>query len=255
MGNMVQRAKSILGTNQFTALFDKGYHTGSEIKTTVELGVEPIVAIPAVSGSSMAPDTAFNVSEFTFDPQTRTYTCPQGNTLSTNGSWYNKERGGPSRKSASSVRVQHFKTRACQACPVLAGCTKNTRGRGRVIERTEHQDFIDVNRRNVEQKEHLYKRRQAIIEHNYGTMKRQWNFHYIITKKGIDRACSDVGLIFTAYNLRRIFNLVGAKMLKEYLRVILRWILASLERFSAQKRPAIESGVFDRDSGNFRLAA
>src|ERR1035437_4186516 len=30
MGNMVQRAKSILGTNEFTALYDKGFHTGSE---------------------------------------------------------------------------------------------------------------------------------------------------------------------------------------------------------------------------------
>ena len=29
MGNMLQRAKSILHTNQFTALYDKGYHTGS----------------------------------------------------------------------------------------------------------------------------------------------------------------------------------------------------------------------------------
>jgi hypothetical protein len=163
MGNMVRRAKSILGTNNFTVLFDKGYHTGSEIRTAIELGTEPIVAIPAISGSSMAPDLAYNVSEFRYDPKNRTYTCPQGNTLSTNGSWYNKERGGLSRKSASSMRVQHFKTKACQDCPVLSSCTKNTRGRGRVIERTEHQDFIDANRRNVEQKEHLYKRRQAII--------------------------------------------------------------------------------------------
>jgi transposase len=32
MGNMLLRAKSILRTNQFTALYDKGYHTGSEFK-------------------------------------------------------------------------------------------------------------------------------------------------------------------------------------------------------------------------------
>ena len=31
MGNMVQRAKSILGCNDFTALYDKGYHTGSDV--------------------------------------------------------------------------------------------------------------------------------------------------------------------------------------------------------------------------------
>lgn len=255
MGTMVRRAKSILGTNQFTALFDKGYHTGSEIKTTVELGVTPIVAIPAVSGASMAPDPAFNVSEFTFDSQTRTYICPQGSVLSTNGTWYNKDRGGSSRKNASSIRVQHFKTKDCKGCPVLNRCTKNTKGRGRVIERTEHQDFIDINRKNVGEKEHLYKRRQAIIEHNYGTMKRQWNFHYIITKKGMDRASSDVGLIFTAYNLRRIFNLVGPEMLKAYLQTILLRILASLDRFTAKMSQEFEPVIFDWDSTDFQQVA
>lgn len=255
MGNMVRRAKAILGTNQFTALFDKGYHTGSELKTAFELGIEPIVAIPAVSGSSMAPDPSYNVSEFIFNPLSRTYTCPQGSTLSTNSTWYNKDRGGSSRKNASPIRVQHFKTKDCKGCPVLSSCTKNTRGRGRVIERTEHQDYIDSNRKNVGEKEHLYKRRQAIIEHNYGTMKRQWNFHYIITKKGMDRASSDVGLIFTAYNLRRIFNLVGSEILQAYLKTLLLRFLAILDRFKAHKRPESESRIFDWDSGNFQLAA
>nr|WP_217179227.1 hypothetical protein [Gillisia limnaea] len=32
MGAMVRRAKSILGNTDFTALFDKGYHTGSELE-------------------------------------------------------------------------------------------------------------------------------------------------------------------------------------------------------------------------------
>jgi transposase len=255
MGNMVRRAKSILRTNHFTALFDKGYHTGSEIKTTVELGVEPIVAIPAVSGASMAPDPAFNVSEFTYDPQTRTYTCPQGSVLSTNGTWYKKDRGGSSRKSASPIRVQHFKTKDCKGCPVLDRCTKNTRGRGRVIERTEHQDYIDINRKNVGEKEHLYKRRQAIIEHNYGTMKRQWNFHYIITKKGMDRASSDVGLIFTAYNLRRIFNLVGPEVLKAYLKALWCCFLALMDLLDAQKTPEYKTKIFDWHSGSFKRAA
>ncbi|SDA95238.1 hypothetical protein SAMN03080617_04027 [Algoriphagus alkaliphilus] len=48
----------------------------------------------------------------------------------------------------------------------------------------------------------------------------------LTTKKGMDRASSDVGLIFTVYKLRRIFNLVRPEMLKEYLRAILCRILA-----------------------------
>ncbi len=55
MGNMVQRAKSILRTSGFTALYDKGFHTGSELKTAQDLGVETIVAIPGVPSTSQAP--------------------------------------------------------------------------------------------------------------------------------------------------------------------------------------------------------
>ncbi|OFY19204.1 MAG: hypothetical protein A2W98_01845 [Bacteroidetes bacterium GWF2_33_38] len=40
--------------------------------------------------------------------------------------------------------------------------------------------------------------------HPADLLKRQWVFSYRITKKGMDRASSDVGFMLTAYNLRRI---------------------------------------------------
>jgi hypothetical protein len=60
----------------------------------------------------------------------------------------------------------------------------------------------------IEQNPHYYRRRQAIVEHPYGTIKRQWGFSYIITKRTMKRTTADVGLMFTAYNLRRIMNIV-----------------------------------------------
>ena len=42
MGNMLQRAKSILHTNEFIALYDKGYHTGSEFKSYAVLNSDPV---------------------------------------------------------------------------------------------------------------------------------------------------------------------------------------------------------------------
>jgi hypothetical protein len=38
-----------------------------------------------------------------------------------------------------------------------------------------------------------------------------------MTKKTIDRAESDTGLILIAYNLRRIINIIGFKTLLKYL--------------------------------------
>ena len=88
MGNMVQRAKSILRTNEFTVLYDKGYHTGSELKTAQDLGIETIVAIPDVPSTSQAPDHDYNFEHFKYDQKSDTYTCPQGEILRTNGTWY-----------------------------------------------------------------------------------------------------------------------------------------------------------------------
>ncbi|MCW2120725.1 hypothetical protein M2326_003051, partial [Flavobacterium sp. 7A] len=60
-----------------------------------------------------------------------------------------------------------------------------------------------------------------------------WGFYYIMTKKTIKRAAADVGLIFTAYNLRRIFNLVDQNLLKKYLKVLTLFILAVTSFFKA----------------------
>lgn len=207
MGSMVRRAKTILKNSSFTALYDKGYHTGSEFDYSYKQGVEVIVAAPDVA--SHAPDPAFDVEHFEYDKATDQYTCLAGQQLTTNGRWYNKASG------KTMNRVKHYKTKACATCELFERCTKNKAGR--LIERTEHMDLIDANKQRLNQRMQLYRRRQAIVEHPFGVIKRQWGFYYIMTRKTIQHATADVGLIFTAYNLRRILNLVAPKNLIAYL--------------------------------------
>lgn len=94
-------------------------------------------------------------------------------------------------------------------------CT-TSKTNGRVIERSEYTEVIDKNKIRIAANPELYRKRQAIVEHPFGVIKRQWGFSYIMTKKGIERASADVGLIFSVYNLRRIFNLIEKNELKEY---------------------------------------
>jgi len=237
---MVQRAAGIVANTKFTALFDKGYHKGLELKLALELGVKTLVAIPDISSASMAPDPAYNVSEFIYHKRKHAYTCPQGHLLQTNGNWYTKSNTSNKRKNGNVYEVQHFKTQACKTCPMINNCTKNTGGRGRVIERSEYQDYVDINRKNIENNKELYKQRQSIIEHNYGTIKRQWNFHFIITKKGIERAASDVGFMFTAYNLRRLLNLIDKNEFTKYLKRLAKTFFAAYNRF----RGHISTSIF-----------
>jgi len=214
LGFMLTRAQGILGSNDFTALYDKGYHTGSELKIAQELGINAIVAIPDIS--SGAPNEKYNMTNFRYDKESNTYTCPENHILTTNGTWYSRNQG----KHRTNIRVNHYKTSACKGCPELKECTNNTQGRGRVIERSEYAPYIEQNRINAENNKSTYKRRQAIVEHPYGTIKRQWGFSYILTKQGKAKASADVGFMFIAYNLRRIMNILGQDMFKKYLKVL-----------------------------------
>jgi transposase len=254
MGNMVQRAKSILRTNEFTVLYDKGFHTGSELKTAQELGVETIVAVPSVPSTSQAPDHAYNYEHFKYNREEDTYTCPQGQVLPTNGSWYKQLSS-----SGSISWFKQYKTKACRTCAVHSCCTKSNDCR--LIQRSEYADYYERNLANTREKEHLYKRRQAIVEHPYGTIKRQWGFSYILTKKGKARASADVGFMLVAYNLRRIGNILTSKVLKEYLEMLISLFLAIfglteavLRHFGAPGALRPEFTIYCEFSGKNRCA-
>ncbi|MDX5418533.1 MAG: IS1182 family transposase [Hymenobacteraceae bacterium] len=207
MGPMLRRAKSILRNNAFTALFDKGYYAGSELETAQQLGIRALVAVPAPA--SNAPDPLYNVEYFAYDPANDTYTCPEGHTLTTNGHVYSKHL---SRSNPTSFH--QYRTKACKTCAVRSLCT--TAKNGKLIERNVYSPLFERNRQNIQRNPELYKRRQAIVEHPFGTIKRQWGYGYVLTKRGMMSAAADVGLMLVAYNLRRIFNIVGLERLLVY---------------------------------------
>jgi hypothetical protein len=178
--------------------------------------------------SSNAPDENYNMDRFTYNESTDTYTCPQQQVLTTNGNWYQKS------KDRNHYLMKHYKSNACSVCPARALCTKNQKGR--LIERSEYAPYIEINRLNIEANPALYKKRQSIAEHPYGTIKRQWGFYYIITKKGIKRASADAGFMFVAYNLRRIMNIVD--------RIILTKFLQELAFLFLKKKASIKSFIF-----------
>lgn len=210
MGNMLQRAENILETKDFTALYDKGYHTGSEFQKAADLGIDVMVAIPSVASNAPNPD--YNVENFAFDKTNDCYTCPQGEILTTNGRWHQDK----------TYRFKRYTTTACKTCPAKPECSKAICGKA--IQRSEYQELVDMNKKRITENCELYRKRQQIVEHPYGTIKRQWGFSYLLTKKGINRASADVGFIMTAYNLRRIINIVGIKTMKEYLKTVLAFI-------------------------------
>ncbi len=225
MGNMLRRAKTILKTNQFTALYDKGYHTGSEFKTAHDLGISTLVAIPSIGRTSQAPDPTYNAENFHYHSDQDRYICPQNQQLKSNGTWY-KTRN---------YRFKQYKTTACKTCPAKAQCT--TAKNGKILQRSEFTPYIEQNAQRVAQNPELYKRRQAIVEHPFGTLKRQWGYDHILTKQGKKRASADIGLMLIAYNLKRILNILGTEAFTTHLKQLITLIRSCLKVYFNTRWP------------------
>ena len=102
----------------------------------------------------------------------------------------------------------------------------------RQIERAEHQQANEENKKRtatVAGKE-LYKKRQAIVEHPFGTIKRQWDTSYTLLK-GLEKVNGEFAIVFTYYNLRRALSILSVETLLQRLKTLKISLTASLYRF------------------------
>lgn len=187
---------------------DAGYYNGEQLEKAQRLGVTTYVAERESSSASRVPNEDFGLQNFKYDEKKDVYICPANQELTTNGTWSKVNDNGHLAKT--------YSTSACKDCPFRTQCTKSKKA-GRIIRRSQYAESYKQNKENLKADPSIYKQRQAIVEHPFGTIKRSWGFTYIITKKGKDRATADVGLMFLAYNLLRIFNILDFETLQSYL--------------------------------------
>ncbi len=72
-------AKETLDVRQIKAVTDMGYAHGKELKACLEAGIEPYVLWPDTSANAKLG--LFGKEQFVYDPDTDTYRCPTGQTL------------------------------------------------------------------------------------------------------------------------------------------------------------------------------
>jgi len=203
-------AKNTLEKESIEVLADKGYHNGGQIDKCAKENITTYVAPAEHVHNAPVPTPDYLIENFTYNEKKDCYHCPEGKTLRSNGNWYDKSRG------KYDYKVKHYKTAACMSCPVMNDCTMNKRGR--LIERSQFQKSVDMNNRRVHMNMIKYKKRQCINEHVFGIIKRQWGFDHTLMK-GLKKVDAETGFIFTAYNFRRIINIIGIKEFIRKLRI------------------------------------
>ncbi|MFQ3575592.1 MAG: IS1182 family transposase, partial [Cytophagales bacterium] len=210
LSGMAKEAKANIQSEGFTALADKGYHNGREIQQTQAEGIQTLVATPEVVNSNEKGTTkAYMAEQFVYDKETDTYTCPEGSVLKTTGNWHVKSR------ERDSYRMKKYRTSDCKTCPARNLCTAKADGR-REIERSEYAEAVERNKINYLNNSDLYRKRQEINEHIFGTIKRQWGYNHT-NLRGLSKVRGEMALVMTVYNMKRVLSILGFDQLIEKL--------------------------------------
>ena len=201
-------AKANIQAEELTVIADKGYHNGREIQTTQAAHIQTIVAVAElVNSNDYGTQPDYLVSKFTYNPESDTYTCPQGQTLTTKGTWHQKKR-----ELNVSYLFKKYRTPACTSCPVKDLCTGRKDGR-REIERSEYAQAVEQNAKDYQNNRDLYRKRQEINEHIFGTLKwhgstSRWCYDHT-NLRGLKKINGEMALIMTVYNIKRSLNILG----------------------------------------------
>lgn len=202
LSGIALETKENIQAESFTILADKGYNNAKEIEACQNQGLTTIVAQQEIVNSNAKGTTKeYLVTNFIYNKETDSYTCPQNETLTTTGSWYTKKRDN------GSHQFKKYRTTACKTCAALKLCTAKADGR-REIERSQYAEAMELNNKNYKEQYDLYRKRQELNEHVFGTIKRVWGY-YFTNLKGLKKVNGEWSLIMTVYNIKRTINILG----------------------------------------------
>ena len=81
----------------------------------------------------------------------------------------------------------------------------------------QHAAAVEANRDNLRSNPEVYKQRQAIVEHPFGTLKRHWTGYYTLLR-GLEKVDGEFSLLACCYNIRRSMSILGVLELIERLK-------------------------------------
>jgi transposase len=195
---MAEAAKVAVGEPAQTlqVVADAGYSNGEQAAACEAQGIVPHV--PANRGVNNRGDGAlFDRSEFRYQPQSDTFLCPAGQTLT---------RQRLSRKDQAVYYVGQ--PEVCGACALQSQCTTGSR---RSVTRHLHEEALQ--RMQQRATPEVMRLRRCTAEHPFATLKYRIFGHPRFLLRGLRGAQTEMSLAVIAYNLKRMLNILGGRRL------------------------------------------
>jgi transposase len=191
--NMTSRAKDILQQETLKAAADTGYYRAEEIAECEKDGIETYISKPRSGRTKL-----FNKTDFIYNKDENIYVCPAGEKLTFRGKL--REHGR---------LLLRYEASVCQQCPLRSKCTTLKKGNRRVT-RFIDEDLLDKVQERSDAAPHIRTLRKAIVEHPFGTLKRRTNGRFLT--RGLFKVDCEAVLMVIAYNLGRVFNILGGNL-------------------------------------------
>ncbi|MGH9460501.1 MAG: IS1182 family transposase [Vicinamibacteria bacterium] len=194
---MAIEAKDVLGAEQLAVVADKGYSSAREVEACVEANITPYLPKPETSANKALG--LFTKNDFRYDPERDLYVCPAGQELTFRHA--SREKGRD---------VRYYRTYVCGQCPLRPRCTRNRQSRR--ISRSANEHVLEQMNARVAANPQILKKRKAIVEHPFGTIKRWMNQAYFLMR-GLTKVRGEFSLSALAYNLKRVLAIIGVPAL------------------------------------------
>lgn len=189
--NMSSKAKEEMKVKELTVLADKGYWNGEDFKKCKNDNITTIVSSPKEQGNK-----GYRRSDFKYNKEKDVYICPNGAELYKTGI----------------KRILYTNPKACKNCPNREMCTSNKRGK--ILYINENEDILKENIKRQSENMELYKTRQMIVEHVFGTVKRALGFTHLLLR-GNEKVKGESFMHFLIYNMKRLLNIMDIKTIME----------------------------------------
>jgi transposase len=195
---IAEAAQSAVGEplKTINVVADAGYSNGEQAEACEAKGIVPHVPANR-SVNNQGDGTLFDRTAFEYDEKTDSLRCPAGQTLI---------RKQISRKDRAVIYAAP--PQVCGACPLKTRCTASHR---RMITRHLHEDALErMQQRATPQAMRL---RRSTVEHPFATLKYRIFGHPRFLLRGLRGAQTEMSLAVMAYNLKRMMNVLGGRLL------------------------------------------
>ena len=196
LSNQVAQAEATLESAVDTVCADAGYENAEVQKPLMEEG--KTVIVPSQQQAGGKEPGPFDARRFEYDQENDQYVCPAGKVL----------KHSTFDKAANKHVYQISSKQDCLNCCHFGCCTRNERGRTIKRHRYQVEKALLEEIYQLPQSQVIYKQRKMRAELPFGHIRHNLQANHLLLR-GREGASAECSLLFTAFNISRMINLLG----------------------------------------------